>query len=127
MEVTREVVLPVPREEIWAALTSPERLADWFAPDVELELEPGGEGVFRWPDGETRRAVVEEVDPERRFAFRWSEDGGGEETLVELELDDAPEGTRVTVTESTTGPSACAGEWAVALEWWAQPSLLPVA
>ena len=73
MEVTREVVLEAPVEEVWSALTEPERLAEWFANDVELELEPGGEGVFRWDDGEERHAVVEEVEPERRFAFTWDE------------------------------------------------------
>src|SRR5688572_14443486 len=69
VEVTREVVLDAPVEEVWSALTEPERLEEWFANDVELELEPGGEGTFRWDDGEERHAVVEEVDPERRFAF----------------------------------------------------------
>ena len=73
MEVTREVVLEAPLEEVWSALTEPERLEEWFANDVELELEPGGEGTFRWDDGEERHAVVEEVEPERRFAFTWDE------------------------------------------------------
>ena len=43
MEVQREVVLEAPVEEVWDALTEPERLEEWFANDVELELEPGGE------------------------------------------------------------------------------------
>ena len=73
-EVTREVVLEAPVEEVWSALTDPERLEEWFANDVELELEPGGEGTFRWDDGEERHAVVEEVDPERRFAFTWDDE-----------------------------------------------------
>ena len=60
MEVTREVVLEAPLEEVWDALTDPAELAEWFANDVELELEPGGDGVFRWDDGEERHAVVED-------------------------------------------------------------------
>jgi uncharacterized protein YndB with AHSA1/START domain len=117
MEVTREIVVPATREEVWSALTSPERLSEWFAPEVELEAEPGGEGVFRWPDGETRHAVVEEVDAERRFAFRWTEEDGSGETRVELMLDDVPDGTRVSVREAPVGPSASAGEWSIAIEW----------
>ena len=94
MEVTREVVLEAPVEEVWSALTEPERLEEWFANDVELELEPGGTGTFRWDDGEERHAVVEEVVPERRFAFTW------DEGHVEIELLEVEEGTRVLVTET---------------------------
>ena len=39
MEVTREIVLPAPREEVWAALTEAERLEEWFANEVEFDLE----------------------------------------------------------------------------------------
>ena len=96
MEVTREIVLPAPREEVWAALTEAERLEEWFANDVELDARPGGEGVFRWGDGDERRAIVEEIDEERRLTLRFEDDG-----LVELELDDAEGGTLLVVTEST--------------------------
>jgi uncharacterized protein YndB with AHSA1/START domain len=96
MEVRREIVLQAPREEVWAALTEAERLEEWFANDVELDARPGGEGVFRWGDGDERRAIVEEVDPERRLRLRWEDEG-----LVELELEDAPEGTLLVVTESS--------------------------
>ena len=95
MEVMREVVLDAPVEEVWSALTDPERLEEWFANDVELELEPGGEGTFRWDDGEERHAVVEEVDPERRFTFTWDDEG-----RVEIELEEIDGGTRVLVTET---------------------------
>lgn len=103
MEVTREIVLEAPLDEVWEALTEPERLEEWFANDVELEVEPGGGGVFRWDDGEERRAVVEEVEPGRRFAFTW-DDGH-----VAIELEEVEGGTRVVVTET-----ASAG-WSTAL------------
>ena len=95
MEVRREIVLDAPREEVWAALTEAERLEEWFANDVELDARPGGEGVFRWDDGDERHAVVEEVDEERRLALRFDDEG-----LVRLELDDTPDGTLLVVTES---------------------------
>ena len=47
--------------EVWEALTEPERLEEWFATEVELDARPGGEGVFRWGDGDERRAVVREA------------------------------------------------------------------
>ena len=95
MEVTREVVLEAPVEEVWDALTDPEQLEEWFANDVELDLERGGDGVFRWDDGEERHAVVEEVVPERRFTFTWDDKG-----RVEIELEEVEGGTRVLVTET---------------------------
>jgi uncharacterized protein YndB with AHSA1/START domain len=104
VEVTREVELDAPREEVWEALTDADELAEWFANDVELDPEPGGEGVFRWDDGDERHAVVEEVVPLERFAFTW-EDG-----RVVIELEEIPCGTRVTVVESPTA------EWSTALE-----------
>ena len=95
MDVQREIVVPAPVEEVWSALTEPERLEEWFANDVELDLEPGGTGVFRWDDGDERHAVVEEVVPERRFAFTWDD-----ESRVEIELAEVETGTRVLVTET---------------------------
>ena len=94
MEVTREVVLEAPLDEVWEMLTDPAELAEWFANEVQLEVEPGGEGVFRWDDGAERHAVVEEVDPLRRFAFTW------ESGRVAIELDEVEGGTRVFVRET---------------------------
>lgn len=116
MEVTRELVLPAPCDEVWEALTDPERLEEWFANDVELDLGTG-EGVFRWENGEVRRAVIEDVELERRLTIRWwdpEQDGAG--SAVVFTLEEAPEGTRLIVTETATGPQACAGEWSWALE-----------
>jgi uncharacterized protein YndB with AHSA1/START domain len=117
VEVTRELVLPAPCDEVWEALTSPEQLEQWFANDVELDLG-SGEGVFRWENGEVRRAVVEEAEEARRLALRWwdpnTTDGG--ESEVVFTLDELEEGTRLVVTETATGPQACAGEWCWALE-----------
>jgi len=102
--IRREIVLPAPREEVWEALTEPERLADWFANDVDLDLRPGGGASFRWSNGETRTATVTEVDHERRLAFEWDDEGE-----VAFTLADDEEGTRLTVVE--TSP-----EWTAALD-----------
>ena len=104
MEIEREIVLPVPPEEAWGALTEPEQLEEWFANDVELDARPGGVGVFRWDDGDVRHAVVETVDETERLVLRWDDDG-----RVELTLDEHPDGTRVRVRESSP-------EWSMALE-----------
>jgi uncharacterized protein YndB with AHSA1/START domain len=96
MEVTRETLFDSDTEEVWAALTEPERLESWFATEVELELVPGGRAAFRWGNGESREAVVEAVEDERLLALTW-EDGG--EVLFELEEVDG--GTLLHVTETS--------------------------
>jgi uncharacterized protein YndB with AHSA1/START domain len=117
VEITRELVLPVPREEVWEALTDPDRLEEWFANDVELDLETG-EGVFRWENGEVRRARIEDAELERRLALHWwdPDKPSSEESEVIFELEEVPEGTRLTVTETAAEPQACAGEWSWALD-----------
>jgi uncharacterized protein YndB with AHSA1/START domain len=114
VEITRELVLPAPPEEVWEALTDAGRLAEWFANDVDLDPRPGGRGLFRWDDGETRTVLVEEVDPPRRFGFRWTDRAADGE--VAFELEEVSEGTRVTVRETTADPQACAGAFALAVE-----------
>jgi uncharacterized protein YndB with AHSA1/START domain len=94
--VRREIVLPARREDVWEALTEPERLAEWFANDVDLDLRPGGGASFRWSNGEERRATVTEVELGRRLAFEWEEEGE-----VEFTLDDDADGTRLVVVESS--------------------------
>ena len=102
--IRREIVLPSTREDVWEALTEPERLEDWFANDVELDLRPGGGATFRWGDGEERRATVTVVEPGRRLCFEWEDEGE-----VEFELDDDLDGTRLTVVESSPA-------WSTALD-----------
>jgi uncharacterized protein YndB with AHSA1/START domain len=104
MQIEREIVFPASPAEVWEALTDPGRLEEWFANEVELDAQPGGEGVFRWGDGEERRAVVREAEPEERLVLDW--DDAGE---VVLELEEVDGGTRLHVTE--TSP-----DWSAALE-----------
>jgi uncharacterized protein YndB with AHSA1/START domain len=113
--VQREETFDVGREELWAALTDPSRLAEWFANEVELEAVPGGEGTFRWADGDERRATVHEVVEGERIAFTWT----GEDavvSVVEFELAEAEGGTRLVVTETPVGDGATpTAEWSAAI------------
>src|SRR5918992_2763548 len=101
MDVSRDIVLPVDRDAAWEVLCDPEA---WLAEHADLELVPGAEGTL-----DERRAIVEEVAPGERLAFWWG-DADALLTRVELTLDDAIGGTRVTVVESgpATGPVALA-------------------
>ena len=77
MEVTRRIVLDAPLEEVWEALTDPDRLEEWFT-----------------QDGEERELVVEEVEAPRRVSYT------RDESRVAIELEEVEDGTRVVVTES---------------------------
>ena len=77
MEVTREVVLEAPVEEVWDALTDPGQVEEWFS-----------------EDGAERELVVEEVETRRRVAYTW------EEGRVAIEIEEVETGTRVLVTET---------------------------
>jgi uncharacterized protein YndB with AHSA1/START domain len=103
--IRREILLDAPREEVWEALTDPERLEDWFANDVDLDLRPGGGATFRWANGEERHAIVRSVEPEERLAFDWED----EEGEVEFTLVDDDAGTRLTVVETSAA-------WSTALD-----------
>ena len=96
--IRRETVLPADRDAAWTAISDPRELERWLADEIELEIRAGAEGTLRWAGGEQRSAVVEEVEARRRVVLRWWE-RDGEESLVELTLDDVPDGTRLTVIE----------------------------
>lgn len=105
MQIEREIVFPASPAEVWEALTEPERLEEWFATEVELDPRPGGEGIFRWGNGEERHATVREADAEERLVLDWDDDGGE----VVLELQEVEGGTLLHVVESSP-------EWGTALE-----------
>jgi uncharacterized protein YndB with AHSA1/START domain len=96
MQITREIEVPDTPDEVWEALTEPERLEEWFASEVELDARPGGEGVFRWGDGDERHAVVRELEEAERLVLDW-DDGGS----VAIELETAESGTVVRVVETS--------------------------
>ena len=54
--------------------------------------------MFRWDDGEERRAKVLVAEPGERLVLDWDEQGEGE---VEFTLEEVEEGTRLLVREST--------------------------
>lgn len=60
--------LPHPIREVWDAVTTPERLAEWwlpFAADISVDLREGGEMVFAGRDDEAVRmtCTIRRVEP----------------------------------------------------------------
>lgn len=104
MEVVREIEIAAESGAVWAALTEARRLEDWFANDVELDPRPGGRGVFRWDNGESREAEAESVEDGERIVLRFDDEG-----VVDLRVRPSESGSVVEV--SKTAPS-----WSTALE-----------
>jgi uncharacterized protein YndB with AHSA1/START domain len=108
--IVREVLLPADREEVWEAITRPDRLAEWFGGRVEVDPVPRGRIEHRAPDGSVRRGTVLSADRPLRLVFWWQaceedDPGRGDGTRVEFVLLEDPEGTLLTVTEtSSQGP-----------------------
>jgi uncharacterized protein YndB with AHSA1/START domain len=104
--IEREILIEAPIEVVWEVLTEPEHVAGWFSNSAELDLRPGGEATFDWPEhGGPARAWVERVEPPRNLAYRWVRAVGEEQrkdssTLVEFTLDAEGDHTRLRVVES---------------------------
>lgn len=110
--IDKKILLRAPRSRVWRALTDAREFSEWFRVDLRGQFASGKEisGQVRYPGYEhlTMTVRVERMDPERLFSFRWHPaaidpkvDYSGEPTtLVEFRLEDAPEGTLLTVTES---------------------------
>ncbi len=97
--------LKKPIEKVWAALTVPERIADWFT-DMRFIPEPrlGARVELRFPDDdppyEMTKGEVVAFDPPRLFAWTWTEDDHPN-SVVRCEL--APDGDGCVLTFSQSG------------------------
>jgi uncharacterized protein YndB with AHSA1/START domain len=107
LEVRLHQTYPHPPEKVWRALTHGDALAEWLM-ENDFEPEVGRECIFRFcdpaADGRERsvRVTVLELDPPRRMAWSWHNEGEAQPTRVLFELEPAADGTRLTLTH--TGP-----------------------
>lgn len=102
-------------EKVWAALTTPERLADWFA-QAEVDLRAGGVIRLDWNGTNQADMRITVCDPPRSLAWIW--ELGGRDTLVRFDLTPEAGGCALTLTHSgvpTVGAGVRAG-WHAHLE-----------
>lgn len=110
--IEKTIVLKAPRSRVWRALSDHREFGAWFGCELEGALTPGAKvtGRIKVPGYEhlTMDVVVETVEPETLFSYRWhpyavdpEQDYSSEPmTLVEFHLEDVDGGTRLTVVES---------------------------
>lgn len=107
----RSVHVEASPEVVFDVVSRPEHIREWWSDDASLdEVAPGAVGEVVWADGDNARAQVEsftvvEVDPPRRFSFRWVVDAGevaaqGNSLLVTFDLEPSATGTTLRLTET---------------------------
>lgn len=97
---TRSALLHVGPLRAWEALVRPDLLGAWLGVDLDVEVAPGGLGTARDEDG--LRLVQFDVvaAPDRLVWTWWPLEGDAPPSVVDLRLEPAEDGTRLTVTET---------------------------
>ena len=108
--IEREVHVDASPEVVFEVVSRPEHLREWWPDDADLDPVPGADGHLVWGDRGTGEAqvvavTVVEVDPPRRFSFRWIHPDGdearpGNSLLVTFDLVPSGTGTLVHLTET---------------------------
>jgi uncharacterized protein YndB with AHSA1/START domain len=110
--IEKSIVLRAPRARVWRALADSKEFGAWFGVALEGAFAEGAtvRGNITYPGYEhlTMEVVVERMEAERYFSYRWHPyavdpkvDYSAEPaTLVEFSLAEAEGGTRLTIVES---------------------------
>jgi len=110
--IEKTITLRAPRARVWRALTSTEEFNQWFGVRLEGPFREGAtvRGQITIPQYAhvTLEVVVERIEPERYFSYRWhphavdpARDYSSEPmTLVEFTLDESGGLTTLKVVES---------------------------
>lgn len=75
-EVRKEITLDATPEQVWEAIATGPGMDSWFMGRNELEPRVGGRGSLTL-GGETEESTVTSWEPERRLAYRTSENADG--------------------------------------------------
>lgn len=117
--VRRTIRIRASVEKVWAAVTQPEHISQWFG---RAELDGSGvgaTGTLTFGDDDSIPLRIEEIDEPRLVSYRWSNDDASGERPAEVDerstvftftLEPLDDGTQLTVVESgfdaTSDPAA---------------------
>jgi uncharacterized protein YndB with AHSA1/START domain len=104
LDITRTIDINAPANKVWAALTEPALIAEWFGDTCDFDATPGGTGVFGWKDHRSH-VVVEHIDAPKTLVYRWGRVSGadpvpGNSTVVRFDLTEMEGGTRLSLVET---------------------------
>ena len=111
--IERQILLKAPRSRVWRAVSNAEEFGNWFGVGFKGQTFAAGknaQGNITYPGYEhlVMQIAIERLEPERLLSFRWhpyavdtSVDYSQEPTtLVVFELQDAGDGTLLSIVES---------------------------
>jgi len=121
--IEKKVLLHAPLSRVWRAISDSSEFGSWFGVTFEgpfvagaplrgaitgTKVDPEVAKLQKPHEGTPFNIVVEQMEPERLFSFRWhpyaidpNVDYSNEPmTLIEFRLEDVAEGTRLRITES---------------------------
>ena len=133
--IVKEISIDAPAAKIFAALTEPDQLTQWWGEEgkyhveqMEADLRVGGRWRTTGTSSDGRPFAVEgvyrEIDPPRVLVYTWAHDwGDGDraQTLVRFDLTERDGSTLVKVTHSGVADSQSRDDhdrgWTVVLGW----------
>jgi uncharacterized protein YndB with AHSA1/START domain len=98
LDVSLEVLLPHPVEEVWRLLTDGAAISEWLMEADGFEPRVGARFRLRTRNLARNGWIAAEVltlDPPRRMVWSWVPDGDGPASSVTFSLTPEPEGTRL--------------------------------
>ncbi|HEY5855080.1 MAG TPA: SRPBCC domain-containing protein [Aldersonia sp.] len=107
--IEREIYVDASPEVVYEVISKPEHMREWWPDDARFEPAAGSTGELFWRNAETGETMtvvlsVVDVDPPRRFAFRWcyaeDPDPSGPSLLVTFDLIPTGAGTRIRMVET---------------------------
>jgi uncharacterized protein YndB with AHSA1/START domain len=107
--IERELYVDAPPEIVFAVVSDPEHVKEWWPDEAHYEVVVGSSGEIIFGDpagGKVEALTVVEVDPPTRFSFRWTQAAGEEPmegTSLLVTFDLAPQGDGTLVRFRETG------------------------
>jgi uncharacterized protein YndB with AHSA1/START domain len=110
--IEKKVQLNAPQSRVWRAIANSQEFGEWFRVKLEGAFAEGktirGNVLHRGYEHMTMEMMIERIEPERYFSYRWHPypndpkvDYSDEPTtLVEFRLEEADGGTALTIVES---------------------------
>jgi uncharacterized protein YndB with AHSA1/START domain len=106
--VRRTIHINAPLQKVWAAITEPQHLAQWFPDRAALDsVAVGATGTFEWDGYGVQPVIVEAVDAPTSISYRWGNDAANGEavdpdhsTVFTFTLAEVANGTQLTVVET---------------------------
>jgi uncharacterized protein YndB with AHSA1/START domain len=110
--IEKQIHLSAPRSRVWRAITDSKEFGEWFQCVFTEPFRPGAriKGRVTYPGYENMpiEIVIEKMEPERLFSFRWHPGAKGPDvdyskeptTLVAFTLEERDGGTLLRLVES---------------------------